>query len=70
MLRVVLDSNVILSGLMSPKGTTGQIVQAWKDNRLTLLMCEAQLEEIKRVFNLPRNSKTIELVSRKNKPFL
>ncbi len=31
-----------LSGLMSPKGTTGQIIQAWKDNRLTLLICEAQ----------------------------
>jgi predicted nucleic acid-binding protein len=33
MMRVVLDSNVILSGLMSPKGTTGQIIQAWKVNQ-------------------------------------
>ena len=31
------------------KSTTGQIIQAWKDNRLTLLICEAQLDEIKRV---------------------
>ena len=54
MLRVVLDSNVILSGLMSPKGTTGQIIQAWKDNCLTLLICEAQLEEIKRVLAYPK----------------
>ena len=51
MMRVVLDSNVILSGLMSPKGTTGKIVQAWKDNRLTLLICEVQLEESKRVLS-------------------
>jgi uncharacterized protein len=59
MLRVVLDSNVILSGLMSPKGTTGQIVQAWKDNRLTLLICEAQLEEIKRVLAYPKIQKRL-----------
>lgn len=59
MLRVVLDSNVILSGLMSPKGTTGQIIQAWKDNRLTLLICEAQLEEIKRVLAYPKIQKRL-----------
>jgi len=59
MLRVVLDSNVILSGLMSPKGTTGRIVQAWKDNRLTLLICEAQLEEIKRVLAYPKIQKRL-----------
>ncbi len=49
MLRIVLDSNVILSGLMSPKGTTGKIVQAWKDNRFNLLICEAHTDEIRRV---------------------
>ena len=59
MLRVVLNSNVILSGLMSPKGTTGQIIQAWKDNRLTLLICEAQLEEIKRVLAYPKIQKRL-----------
>ena len=59
MMRVVLDSNVILSGLMSPKGTTGQIIQAWKDNRLTLLICEAQLEEIKRVLAYPKIQKRL-----------
>jgi uncharacterized protein len=59
MLRVVLDSNIILSELMSPKGTTGQIVQAWKDNRVTLLMCEAQLEEIKRVLAYPKIQKRL-----------
>ena len=59
MMRVVLDSNVILSGLMSPKGTTGQIIQAWKDNQLTLLVCEAQLEEIKRVLAYPKIQKRL-----------
>ena len=60
MLRVVLDSNVILSGLMSPKGTTGKIIQAWKDNRFTLLICEAQLEEIKRVLAYPKIQKRLD----------
>ena len=59
MLRVVLDSNVILSGLMSPKGTTGRIIQAWKDNRLTLLICDAQLDEIKRVLAYPKIQKRL-----------
>jgi putative PIN family toxin of toxin-antitoxin system len=58
-MRVVLDSNVILSGLMSPKGTTGTIIQAWKDSRLTLLICEVQLEEIKRVLAYPKIQKRL-----------
>ena len=60
MLKVVLDSNVILSGLMSPNGTTGQIVQAWRDNRLSLLMCDKQLAEIKRVLAYPKIQKRLK----------
>jgi putative PIN family toxin of toxin-antitoxin system len=60
MLRVVLDSNVILSGQMSPKGTTGHIVQAWRNNRLSLLMCDKQLAEIKRVLSYPKIQKRLK----------
>ena len=70
MLRVVLDSNVILSGLMSPKGTTGKIIQAWKDNRLTLLTCEAQLEEIKRVLAYPKIQKRLKWSAEKINLFI
>lgn len=66
MLRVVLDSNVILSGQMSPKGTTGQIVQAWKDNRFNLFICQAHKMK-SGGFWLIRTTKTFELVCRENK---
>jgi hypothetical protein len=48
-MRVVLDTNVLLSALISPHGTADQLYQAWRTGRFTLLTSEAQLEEFRRV---------------------
>lgn len=53
-MRVVLDTNVLVSGLLSPKGAPGRIVAAWDDARFELVLAFAQLEEIGRVLAYPK----------------
>jgi len=53
-LKVVLDTNVLLSGLMFPEGTPGRIVAAWADARFEVAFSLDQLAEIGRVLEYPR----------------
>jgi putative PIN family toxin of toxin-antitoxin system len=47
--KVVLDTNVLLSGLMLPDSTPGRVVGAWKESRFDLVTSKEQLTEIARV---------------------
>lgn len=51
-LRVVLDTNVLLSGIAYPASVPGKIVGAWKHGALEVVLSEFILDELKRV--LPR----------------
>ena len=44
---VLLDSNVIISALLSLNGTPAQIVDQWRDGRFQLLTCQYQIDEIR-----------------------
>jgi uncharacterized protein len=44
-MRVVIDTNVLMSGLISPKGPPAQIVRAWLDGAFLLLYTPAMLAE-------------------------
>lgn len=48
-MRVVLDTNVLLSALISPNGIPALLVQAWIDNRYTLVSHELQFAEFREV---------------------
>jgi len=52
--RVVLDTNVLLSGLMAPVGTPGRILAAWFEARFDVVMSIEQLAEIGRVLGYPK----------------
>jgi putative PIN family toxin of toxin-antitoxin system len=45
-MRVVLDTNVWLSGLMLPASLPGQVVRAWRASRLTLVLSDPLFDEI------------------------
>lgn len=51
-LRVVLDTNVLVSGIAYPESIPGWIVRAWQEGALTLVLSRYILDEMKRV--LPR----------------
>lgn len=53
-MKIVLDSNVLLSGLMTPDGTPGRILAAWSEARFDVVMSLEQLAEIGRALAYPK----------------
>lgn len=51
-LRIVLDTNVLLSGLAYPASTPGKILSAWRHGSVEVLLSQYILDELRRV--LPR----------------
>ena len=52
-MRVVIDTNVLLSGLIRPRGAPGAIVRALRDGRLVPILTRPMLEEIAAVLSRP-----------------
>ncbi len=48
-MRVVLDTNVLLSALISPSGAAVRVYRAWRAGAFDLASCELQLAEMRRV---------------------
>lgn len=53
-LRAVLDTNVLVSGLISDHSPPRQLVDAWLDGRYTLVTSLHQAEELSHVLAYPR----------------
>ena len=47
-MRVVLDTNVLLSALLSPHGLPDVIYRAWQKDRYELVTSEVQIDELRR----------------------
>ena len=48
-MRIVLDTNIIVSALITPAGPPAQLIRAWIDGRFTLLSHSLQLDELREV---------------------
>ena len=59
-MSVALDTNVLLSGLMYPGSTPGELVRAWREARFELVMTVEQLSEIGRILSYPKIRKILE----------
>ncbi len=53
-MRVVLDTNVLLSALISPHGPSDAIYRAWRAARFEVVTAEAQLDELRRASRYPK----------------
>jgi len=53
-MRVVLDTNVLLSGLMLPASVPGQIIQHWLANDFKLVLSAAMLDEFAVALHYPK----------------
>jgi len=53
-MRVVLDTNVLLSALISPHGIADKIYRAWRAARFDLVTSAIQLEELRRASRYPK----------------
>src|SRR5271154_4141317 len=59
-MRVVLDTNILVSALIAPAGKPAAIYEAWEDGKLTLLTCDAQLDELRSTLHKPRIAELIK----------
>ena len=53
-MRVVLDTNILISALIRPKSEARQMYEAAKSGRIALVTCDAQFEEFRRVTRYPK----------------
>jgi putative PIN family toxin of toxin-antitoxin system len=53
-MRVVLDTNILVSALIAPAGNPAAIYNAWEDGKFTLLICTEQLDELRATLQKPR----------------
>lgn len=56
-MRVVLDTNIWISGLLQPQSSAAEVLSAWKENKLIVITSEPILDEIKKVLNYPKIQK-------------
>ena len=50
-MRIVLDTNIIISGLLSKTGPPSQLLRLWLEGKFELATSKAQLEELGRAFD-------------------
>jgi putative PIN family toxin of toxin-antitoxin system len=53
-MRVVLDTNVLLSALISPHGPPDVIYRAWRAARFEIVTSTTQLDELRRASRYPK----------------
>lgn len=53
-MRVVLDTNILVSALIAPGGRPAAIIDAWLDGKFTLLTCGEHIEELRATLEKPR----------------
>jgi len=59
-MRVVLDTNILVSALIAPNGYPAAIYNAWEDGKFTLLTCAEHLEELWATLQKPRVAELIK----------
>jgi|SRR5215469_4468955 len=53
-MRVVLDTNILVSALIAPAGNPAAIYNAWERRKFTLLTCVDHLEELRATLQKPK----------------
>ena len=54
MTRIVIDTNILVSAILTPKGNPAKILKLVLDRKLNLIISPAILEEIQLVLSYPR----------------
>lgn len=53
MLRVVLDTNILVSAVILPDTTPAAVLSSWQSGKFTLVTCQAALNELDEVLQRP-----------------
>lgn len=60
LMRVVLDTNILISALMIPAGIPAAIYRAWGEGEFTLLTCAEHLDELRATLRKPAIAQRIK----------
>jgi len=69
-MRVVLDTNVLISALFKRESTSAQILSLWRAGELELLVSPEVLSELQRVLAYPRIQKRLIYTEQEVKRFI
>lgn len=53
-MKVVIDTNVLVSAIIAPTSTPARILQAWRQGRFELLTCDEHLDELRTATRYPK----------------
>src|ERR1700674_5491587 len=53
MMRLILDTNILLSALLSPLGAPAKLLAAWERNTFALVACDALIAALRDVAGRP-----------------
>jgi uncharacterized protein len=59
-MRVVLDTNIIVSALIAPAGKPAAIIDAWLDGKFTLLTSTTHVDELRATLQKPRVAELVK----------
>src|SRR3984885_10038172 len=59
-MRVVIDTNILVSALIAPSGNPAAIVDAWLDGKFTLLTSDEQDDELRATLSKPKLAELIK----------
>jgi len=62
-LKAVLDTNILVSGIILDKGLPHQVVKAWEQGKYLLVSSRDQIDELKRVLEYPKIKRKYGLTS-------
>jgi len=60
MTRIVIDTNILVSAILTPKGNPAKILKRVLEGKLNLIISPAILEEARQVFNYPKLAKLMK----------
>jgi uncharacterized protein len=52
-MRIILDTNILLSALLSSIGAPAKLLEAWEQKKFTLVVCPQLIEEFREVATRP-----------------
>jgi hypothetical protein len=58
--RIVIDTNILVSAILTPGGNPAEILKLVLEGKITLIISPAILEEARRVFNYPKLAKLMK----------
>jgi len=65
-MKIVLDTNVVISGFLIPNGPPGVIIDLWGEGKLTVVVCQALIEEYLEVLLRPKFKKVGTIIERQD----